>query len=349
MSDRRPGPPLPGFVGRALEPLYALAVARRNRRYDRGRGTVTLDRPVISVGNLSVGGTGKTPMVIHLVRWLISAGRRPCIAMRGYGSARTPGGISDEAAQYQNELGNVPVVAGADRVDGLIRLFATPAGERVDCVVLDDGFQHRKISRQLEVVMIDATRDPFRDRLLPAGWLREPVRSLERARWVVLSHAEASAPGAVYQMGAAIRAIDAGIRVAVTRHTWTELFIETRDGIEVAEVAWLRARNVLAVCGLGNPAPFLAAVEKAVGGRTVDRIVMGDHAPYRDPAIRRVLDAAKGKDAVVTTAKDWTKLVREPIGHWPCPVVRPHLELAFDAGREDLEREVLAAASRPPP
>ncbi len=349
MNDGLPGAPLPAVLGRALAPLYGAAVARRNRRYDRGRGVVTLDRSVISVGNLSVGGTGKTPLVIHLARRLLEAGRRPCIAMRGYGSSRSPAGLSDEAAQYREELHAVPVVARPNRVEGLIDLFATPEGERVDCVILDDGFQHRRLARQLDIVTIDTTRDPFRDRLLPAGWLREPVASLRRARWVVLTHAESAAPGAVYALGTAVRAIDSGIRVAIARHTWSELLIETPQGIGCADVGWLRAKNLLVVCALGNPGPFLGAVEKAVGGRPVERIVLRDHDPYRDPTIRRILDAAKGRDAVVTTAKDWTKLVREPIGNWPCPVARPHLELAFDAGREDLEREVVAAASAPPP
>lgn len=347
MTD--PRPPVPGFAGRMLAGVYGYAVARRNRRYDRGRGVVTLDRPVISVGNLSVGGTGKTPMVAHLVRVLLGAGRHPCIAMRGYGSSRDLDGMSDEAALYRDEFRAVPVVARPDRVEGLLGLFATPGGEPVDCVVLDDGFQHRRLARQLDIVMVDATRDPRRDRLLPAGRLREPVASLARARWVVLSHAQAVDPADAYSLGVGLRAVNPSLRVAITRHVWKELFIHTPGGVECAGHEWLAGKRVLAVCALGNPEPFLAQVRRAAGASSVETVTLRDHDPYRESATRRILEAARGCDAVVTTAKDWTKLSRVPASSWPCPVARPHLEVSFDAGREDLERDVIAAASTPPP
>ena len=184
-------PPLvPGRPGRALALAYGCIIDRRNARYDARQGVVTLDRPVVSVGNLSVGGTGKTPMVAALARALLDGGRNPCIAMRGYASNRRSDGLSDEAAEYQRELPGVPIVARADRLLGLIHLFAAEEGERVDTVLLDDGFQHRRIARQVDIVLLDASRNPFTDRLLPAGWLREPVGSLARATHVVITHAE---------------------------------------------------------------------------------------------------------------------------------------------------------------
>ncbi len=174
-------------------------MARRNRRFDAGHGVVTLDRPVISVGNLSTGGTGKTPMTMRVVQWLREAGHAPAIAMRGYRAG--PEG-SDEALLYQEAFAGMPIVAQANRIDGLLQLFAqeegdgeagsAPARARTDVVVLDDGFQHRQIARQFDLVLIDATRDPFADALLPAGWLREPAASLRRAHAVVLTHAESA-------------------------------------------------------------------------------------------------------------------------------------------------------------
>ncbi|MFM9995872.1 MAG: tetraacyldisaccharide 4'-kinase [Phycisphaerales bacterium] len=338
-------PPVPGLPGRALALAYGAFVARRNRRYDRGKGMVMLDRPVISVGNLSVGGTGKTPIVTHLVRALLDAGRRPAIAMRGYAPRHSADGSSDEASLYRDELRGVPVVAQADRVEGLLRLFATPEGEKVDCVVLDDGFQHRKLARQLDVVLVDATRDPFLDALLPAGWLREPVASLKRARWVVLTHAESVDPGSTYRLGMAVRAVDPAIRVAIARHTWKDLTIESASGRDLVGTRWLQGKKVLAVCAIGNPGPFLAAVENAVGDQPVDRIVLRDHDPYRDPTIRRIIEQARGLNAVVITNKDWMKLLREPLSSWPCPIARPNLEIKFDSGRDDLVRDAVATAS----
>jgi len=181
---------VPGPIGAALARVYGIVIARINRRFDSGRGVVRFDRPVISVGNLSVGGTGKTPMVRRLIAILLEMERRPCIAMRGY---RKGTGESDEAAAYQREFPDVPVIAQANRTDGLIALFGDEhegEGPHRDCIVLDDGFQHRQIGRELDIVLVDASRSPFRDRLLPQGWLREPAESLTRAGLVVVTHAE---------------------------------------------------------------------------------------------------------------------------------------------------------------
>src|SRR5881394_190373 len=149
-------PALRGPLGPVAAAVYGAAISLRNRRFDRGKGVVTFDRPVVSVGNLSVGGTGKTPMVLHLARVLTEAGHRPCVAMRGYGAA--DGQKADEAREYHRAIRNLPVVAQPDRTLGLIELFGTEHGSEVDCVILDDGFQHRQIARQYDIVLIDATR-----------------------------------------------------------------------------------------------------------------------------------------------------------------------------------------------
>lgn len=199
--------PLPGPLGRLAGAIYAREIRRRNRAYDRGGRVTRLDRPVISVGNLSAGGTGKTPMVMKLATALLEAGHHPCIAMRGYKAAA---GRSDEAEEYRARLVNVPVVAQPDRISGLRALFATEVGRDVDVVLLDDGFQHRRLARDLDIVLVDATRSPFEDRLLPAGYLREPPASLERAQAVVITHAEAVVGGEIDRLEAGLRAGRAG-------------------------------------------------------------------------------------------------------------------------------------------
>src|SRR4051794_5329108 len=152
--------PVAGPVGAALAAVYSWEIGRRNRRYDAGRGVVRFDRPVISVGNLSVGGTGKTPMVAHIVGVLLQAGHTPAIAMRGYGS-KASGGRSDEAEEYRRKFPGVPVLARPDRTLALIEQFAREhddaGGRQSDVVVLDDGFQHRKIARDLDIVLVDAS------------------------------------------------------------------------------------------------------------------------------------------------------------------------------------------------
>src|SRR3954465_11700123 len=117
MSDPHK-PPLPGPIGAAVAALYNLGISWRNRRFDREKGVVTFDRPVISVGNLSVGGTGKTPMVLHLMKLLRENGAWPCVAMRGYGQPSGEGLNSDEATIYQRAFPDLPMVAQPNRTEG---------------------------------------------------------------------------------------------------------------------------------------------------------------------------------------------------------------------------------------
>jgi tetraacyldisaccharide 4'-kinase len=315
------------LVGAVFEPLYARAITRRNRAFDLGRGVVRLDRPVISVGNLSVGGTGKTPMVRLLVRELIAVGRRPCVAMRGYGS--TPKLEADEAAAHRAAMPGVPIVAQPDRAAGLRALFATEAGAGVDCVVLDDGFQHRRLARDLDVVLIDATRDVFTGRLLPRGWLREPVSSLARAGAVVLTHAESAGEEALARQAALAARWAPGAVIAAARHEWAGLRVLDESEERVRDAAWLLGRRTMAVCAIGNPRAFVESAERACGGELAGSVVLRDHDPYAQGTIARVIDAARraDADAILTTDKDWAKLARVPASRWPCPVARPNLEI----------------------
>lgn len=336
-----PRPPLRGPIARVLSAIYGAEIARRNRRFDAGRRVITMDRPVLSVGNLSVGGTGKTPMVEWIVSRLQEDARRPCIAMRGY---RAHAGRSDEAEAYRRALPGVPVVAQPNRVDGLIRLFAKPEGARVDCIVLDDGFQHRRLARQFDLVLVDASRDPFADRLLPAGWLREPVDSLRRATAVVLTHAELVSPSALSALEARIRDVHGAPPLAVVRHDWADV----REGDRNQPLTWLAGKRVVAVCAIGNPGAFIEHARRAAARPPVAEIVLRDHDPYGPATVRRIIEAARAADAVITTEKDWSRLRDVPAARWPCPVVRPRLVFGFLRGQAELSGAILAAAALRP-
>lgn len=342
-----------GWVG---VPFYAAAVAARNRLYDAGVGVVRLPLPVISVGNLSTGGTGKTPLVAWLARQLLAAGHRPVIALRGYrGDGR---GGSDEADEYRRSLTGVPLAVGADRVATIGRVLASPEGAGATVVLLDDGFQHRRIARALDVLVVDATRPPDRDRLLPVGDLREPAASAARVGprgGVVITRADLAPPGAVQALAAWARAT-AGAAVAVTRHTWAGLRVleGNRERHEVA--AWLRGRRALVLAAIGNGAAFAESVRVACGAGShatptpVEALLLRDHDPYRPATVARAQARARaaGVQAIVTTEKDWSKLSRHQ--GWPCPVVVPRLALAFDEGEAGLVAAALAAAGgRPGP
>lgn len=304
MADRRDRPPLPGILaplGALSERAYLGAVRRRNGRFDRGDGVERFDVPVLSVGNLSVGGTGKTPMVSWIVSRLIDAGFRPAIALRGYRSGRH--GLSDEESEYLARFPGMPVIAGVDRRAGIRTLLKS--GAHVDCIVLDDGFQHRWVGRDLDIVLVDATRDPFSDRCLPAGWLREPVQSLSRADVVVITHCEMVGEGVVDRLASLCSGAAVGGLVVRARHGW--------DGIVVGEtmhrVEWISGRRVLCACGIGHPGAFVAEAKRA-GAVIVGEVIRPDHHDWTVGDAREVRSRAVDGDAemVLTTAKDISKL-----------------------------------------
>lgn len=333
-----PPGPLP-FPLRLLAPLaaalYAGVMARRNASFDRGVGVVEFDRPAVSVGNLTTGGTGKTPTVGWLIDLLRKQGRRPCIAMRGYGARA---GKSDEAMLHAEAFPDVPVIAQPNRTEGLLDLFASPEGEAIDTVVLDDGFQHRRIARCFDLVLIDARKDPWSDHLLPRGWLREPPSSLVRAHAVLLTHAPDPGASHVRHLRDRIAEIMPG-PVACASHEWSEIRLGSGDA---APVSWLRGKRVLACCAIGSPEVFLSQV-RAATGREIETMTLADHDAFAPPTVANLLARARGFEAVVVTAKDWTKLRRTPPASWPCPVAVPQLSLRFSGGEADLASAILDA------
>jgi tetraacyldisaccharide 4'-kinase len=285
-----------------LSVLYGWAIRARNARFDRSpRASHPADLPVISIGNITVGGTGKTPLVIETVRRLQRLGRRPAILTRGYGAAA--GQIPDEAKEFSDALPNVPVVIDPDRVAAAATARADLAA---DCVVVDDGFQHRRLRRDLDVVVIDAL-DPWGGGwVLPAGRLREPLSSLARADLFIVSRANQVAPSVMSQIESVLAR--RAPRARVCRATVEPESIVYHDArIEDAEA--LAYHCVLPVCGLGNPTTFQRLVE-TLAGRVCPPIVFRDHQRYTPRHVRRVTRAAerRGADLVVTTRKDWVKL-----------------------------------------
>lgn len=347
------GSPLP-VIGRMIEPIYRAVISRRNAAFDSGRNVHRVQGaagpiPVISIGNLSVGGTGKTPMVMHVLRLLLENRHRPCVAMRGY--SKSSNGAPDETDAYRRAFPELPIVAQPDRIAGLRRLLDhMPAAAQFDRVVLDDGFQHRRIARDLDVVLIDATpgRSVFDDRLLPAGWLREPVDGLRRASAVVLTHAELAPKDRIEQMREVI-ARHTAAPVSVSRHVWTGLRQRVGEHDHMLPLDVLIGRRVLGCCAIGHPEPFVQALRTNAAGPDGKSDVMMRQLPDHDPFHRTEVEllarlARDGRASyIVVTDKDWSKLRHLPDSTWPCPVVRPDLALVFDSGREEFDRLVLGA------
>ncbi len=285
--------------------LYGLAIRARNAWYDR-RPPSPADLPVISIGNITTGGTGKTPTVIEFVRRLDSLGRRPVVLTRGYG-ARV-GQVADEVAELHESLGADRVVVDADRVRGAARIAAEKLG---DCIVLDDGFQHRRLHRDLDVVLIDAL-DPFGGgRLLPAGRLREPLSSLRRASCLIVSRANQAGLGRLAQIQMTVADYVPGMPMIFSSVESAGLRSMDLNMLPIVE---LRRRPVLPVCGLGNPRTFIDLL-RPHAGQLCPPLTFPDHHAYTAADVERICAAARAvpRSVVVTTRKDWVKLA--PL--WP--------------------------------
>lgn len=297
-------------VGRALlaplAKMFETVATRRARAYDGGaRSVVASPIPAISVGNLTVGGTGKTPFAAMLVARLRALGRHPALVMRGYGG--------DEPTLHEWLNPGVPVFADPDRA----RAIALAAESGADVAVLDDAFQHRRARRDLDIVLVSVER--WRDdlRLLPAGPLREPLTALRRAGLVVLTVKSATAE-ATARVRTAVSAIAPGVPLSVATFTLDALHsVDADAGDASLPLTSLRAADVLAVAAIGDPASFFAQLEGA--GARVTRVTYGDHHAYTAREAEQLAALGRNHKYVVTTAKDAVKLRRV----WPANAPRP--------------------------
>ena len=293
----------------AAEPFYATAAASRNWLFDSGmRRPHRLPRPVISVGNVTTGGTGKTPLVRWIAERLRDSGRAVAVLARGYGAR--PGELGDEQLMLQRLLGEpagaaaVAVVADPDRVSAANRILRERP--EIDALLLDDGFQHRRLARDLDIVLISATNPFGYGHVLPRGMLREPLRGLRRAGAVVITRADQVAPTELAAIESRVRKYDADVPVYRAIHALGAL--RDADG-GVRPLDELRASSWFAVCGIGNPQTFLRQLELA-GGRRAGYRWFPDHHRYIDSDLVDVRRRARQADAdvLVTTEKDWAKL-----------------------------------------
>ena len=319
-----------GFAGMG----YRLAVAGRNLAFDRGWSAMQrVDVPVVSVGNLTLGGTGKTPMVEWVARWFRTRGRRVAILSRGYGQE---GGLNDEGRVLEDNLPDVPHLQGRDRA-ALARIAVEEL--EAEALVLDDGFQHRRLARDLDVVLLDAL-DPFGlGRIFPRGLLREPVGSLRRAGLVVLSRADLVDDATRRAIRAEAERRAGAVRWAEARHAPLDLMRE--DEGESRPIAGLAGKRVAAFCGIGNPEGFRRTLAK-LGVDLVGFRPFPDHHPYGRDDVASLVDWAREVKAelALTTQKDSVKLRAASLGPVPLLALRIGLEFLEGAGVVD---EALAA------
>jgi tetraacyldisaccharide 4'-kinase len=298
-----------------LASLYGGLLEWRARLYASGRfASESLPAPVISIGNLTFGGTGKTPFTEHLARRYRFEGRRPAILSRGYGR-RSRGVVvvstgegplvgpdrgGDEPVALARRLPGVLVVVGERRVEAAREAARLGA----DLFLLDDGFQHLAVRRDANILLLDA-RDPFGGgRLPPRGRLREPLTAIERADVVVFTRAGRNAPLPAARKTVALLAPETPVFSARIRASgvWDE------SGSAV-DASALTGRRLLGVCGVANPDSFEASLREA-DLAVEDVLTFPDHRRYRERDLRRIHRAASrtGAAFLVTTEKDAVKL-----------------------------------------
>jgi tetraacyldisaccharide 4'-kinase len=326
-------------LGRAAlwpaEQLYTAVVRLRGAMYDRGLlPTIAAPVPVLAVGNVSVGGTGKTPITAWAVTQLRDRGARPAVVLRGYGG--------DEPLVHERLNPGTPVICEADRVRGAQAAQAAGA----DCVVLDDAFQHRRLARTADWVLLSAERFTRATHLLPAGPLREPLDAVVRADVAIVTRKVASRADA--ETVAERIELAFGIS-AVVVHLAPGALVDARDGSPRAIEA-LRGARVVAVAAVGEPEAFFAQL-RALGARDVRALTFRDHHAFTAADVTHVVQSATGADVVVCTLKDAVKLAPQ----WPARVT----PLWYVSQRAEIERGahhldaslalVLAARANAPP
>lgn len=288
---------------------YRLMVTLRNVAYDHHWLAIErLTIPVVCVGNLTVGGTGKTPVVAWVADILRQSGRRVAIVSRGYG--RLESGKNDEALELEMRLPDVPHLQDTNRyAAGRIAQDEL----EMEVLVLDDGFQHRRLARNMDIVLIDATDPPAAHRLLPAGLMRESWAGLRRAKIVLLSRADQADPVNLSR-----------IAKLVGRYAPNAICLECSFEVRglksitstLTGVDKLKGERVSAFCGIGNPLPFFQTLER-LGMDVVGKRTWPDHHGYSAEDIaelQRWVAEIGDCRAVVCTMKDWVKIQIPTLG-----------------------------------
>jgi tetraacyldisaccharide 4'-kinase len=330
----------------------------RTRDWLYARGVLKsqwLGVPVVSIGNLTVGGTGKTPAVELAVRTLRELGHRPAILSRGYG--RRGGGIhvvadatsirldadaaGDEPFLLARQLPGVPIVVGANRHDA-----GREAVERfgASVVVLDDGFQHRTLMKDLDIVMVRARAPWGNGRLLPAGPLREPLAALARAHLLVVTSARDAAD--IAEPAAAARVHAPGVPIVTARHVPTACW-ETTAMRELGVNA-VHGLKLFAFAGIGAPDGFRDTLAEA-GALDAGFMRFPDHHWYTRDDLTALERRAHAASAVglVTTEKDWVRLRRSAAPGMPLYVLAVRLVLL--SGEAEWRAAFARTCPRPAP
>ncbi|MCC7084901.1 MAG: tetraacyldisaccharide 4'-kinase [Pirellulales bacterium] len=334
ISGRRRGPVAGVLRGllRLAEGPYTWEVRRRNQAFDTGRRTAEhVGVPVVSVGNLTLGGTGKTPLVVWLAQWFCRRGVRVALISRGYRAS--PGELNDEGRELEQKLPDVPHLQNPDRVAAAQKAVQELGAE---VILLDDGFQHRRLARDLDIVLIDAL-EPFGfEHVFPRGTLREPLDEIRRAHIVVLSRADMVCEAERMRIRRIVERYAPSIAWASCNHVPQSLL---SSGGAMQPIEALVGQRVAAFCGIGNPAGFRHTLTQCGCEVAVWR-EFPDHHSYSAADLVELAHWTSTSDAslAVCTHKDLVKIAADSLGGKPLRAVRVGMELM--EGRCEIELQL---------
>lgn len=304
--------PLPWYLDAALSaaiPLYRTGMMLRAMQTP-----VKVNARVISFGNLTTGGTGKTPAVIERADAEIAAGNRVAVLTRGYGATQrldeivcVEGSeargmadvIGDEPALIARRVPGALIARNADRV-ATARKAVAEFGCNV--LILDDGFQYLRLARDVNVLIVDASNPFGNAHLLPRGTLREPIGSAARATTIILTHCDRVDTDRLRELEGHLGVICPGVAMRKTCHAPASLW-SVENGNELS-LETLRAKTVAAVCAIARPESFVATLER-LGARVVEKRFFPDHARIPGEALR-------SRNTIVTTEKDAARMTKAP-------------------------------------
>jgi len=344
ISGQREGlwPSILRFLLLLVSMVYSAIIRTRNFLYNQGwLKRHHVEAAVISIGNITTGGTGKTPFVIWVYNFLREKNIACAILTRGYKTKK--GQLSDEPAILAKSCPGAKLIVNPDRAAG-----AAKAVSQFGCkaIVMDDGFQHRRLARDIDIVTIDATCPFGYGRSLPAGLLREPVSALKRAQAVVITRCDQIEETQLAELENKLRLVNSEMVIARSIHTPVFAKYLANKELNLEE---LKGKNIFAFCGIGNPDAFLNTIKKA-GLNLVGSKIYNDHHNYTIGDIDDIYEQALylKADLVLSTQKDWTKTILAATGKKDILFAYLAIEMKFTAGQSELKQlieETLAGKS----
>lgn len=311
---------------------YRIAVLARNWAYNRGWSkSYSIAVPIISVGNITAGGTGKTPLVAAIAQHLREREVRVGLVSRGYRSDAS--GSNDEARELYDSLPDVPHIQNPDRV-AACQVMVDEL--EMEAIIVDDGFQHRRLRRDLDIVVVDATCPWGYGYLLPRGLLREPVKNLRRAHAVVISRTNFISQDELQQLLRRVQQLAPQAALATAEHT--PCYLICHDGPN-KPLRDLQGSPVLAFAGIGNPQPFFAELQR-LGANVIGTLALPDHCGYDRDTVSAICQWIRERTSshptavLVCTHKDLVKLRTDQLADHPLLALK--IELTIQAGAEKL-------------